>query len=1207
VKATSIADSSKSDSATVTITPTVAVNVSPKTVQLLIGTQQQFTATVTGNPNNSVTWTIAGTGCSGAACGTITSTGLYTAPNAVPNPPQVFVTATSVADPTKSGTATVTIVPPVSVSVSPKTATVLAGGQQQFTATVAGTPNTTVTWSLAGTGCSGAACGTITSTGLYTAPGTVPSPAQVNVTATSVADPTKSATATVTVTGPISVSVSPKAAQVVTGAHLQFTATVTGTTIKGVTWTVTGAGCSGATCGTITSAGLYTAPGTVPNPAQVTVKATSVADNSKSDSASVTITGPVFVTVSPKVASVVVGAQQQFTATVTGLSNHSVTWSVTGVGCSGTVCGTITSTGLYTAPKTVPNGAQVFVTATSVADPTESGTASVTIVPPVTISISPTSTTVPVGDHRQFLATVSGTGDTSVTWSVSGAGCSGATCGIIDSGGRYAAPATVPNPAVVTVKVTSVADPTKFATATVTILPGLVVRVSPTTAQVRAGDQQQFTATVTGSTHTGVTWKVSGAGCSGAACGTITSTGLYTAPGTVPNPAQVTVTATSAFDFSKSDSATVTILQGIAVSVAPPTAQVVVGTVKHFIATVTGTANTAVTWSLSGAGCSGSACGTINSAGFYTAPATVPNPAKVTVTATSVADNTKSASAVVTIIHPVVVIISPTSVNVAVNGQQQFQATVIGSTNTTVIWSVSGAGCSGAGCGTITSGGLYTAPASVPSPAIVIVKASSQIDVTESASATVTIVPSENSKLDGRFAFLFTGFDSSGVYQAAGSFVADGNGNITSGHEDVNDTAGPATNLAISGTYQVESNNRGLLKLSSTLGTQQFKFALDVLGTKGRFIAFDTTGIRGSGVFEQQDTSAFSTSALTGSYALSLTGKDGAGARVGALAVILPNGFGGIAGGSMDVNDGGTLLETLGVNGGYSISNTGRGTLTLTVPGFAGGTFHFAIYMISTGKFNMVSTDQLSSSNPIFSGPAEMQTGTPFRTSNFNGVSIFSLGGASGNVSQVTVGRLFFDGRSQLLAQFDQNTGGTVTNNLLTGAYDVQLNGRGTLNLDNSGGSVKVWIMYAIAPNKSFLMDASTSDVGMGELNPQTTNAPFSNADIVGTYVLGSGEPLVPTASLFSGSTSFDGKANAQNLGFVSGIEDISRSSGLSPSQTLSGAYSVSKVSNTGRGTLVLTAPDGSTIVLWVTSSSEVVGMGIDATNTQPIVLHFEQ
>src|SRR5260370_463510 len=86
---------------------TVTISVAPTAVSVAVGNTQQFTATVTGTSNTAVTWSVAG----GAANGTISITGLYTAPAMTPNPPQATVTAVSQADSSASGSATVTIQP----------------------------------------------------------------------------------------------------------------------------------------------------------------------------------------------------------------------------------------------------------------------------------------------------------------------------------------------------------------------------------------------------------------------------------------------------------------------------------------------------------------------------------------------------------------------------------------------------------------------------------------------------------------------------------------------------------------------------------------------------------------------------------------------------------------------------------------------------------------------------------------------------------------------------------------------------------------------------------------------------------------------------------------------------------------------------------------------------------------------------------------
>jgi hypothetical protein len=104
------------------------------------------------------------------------------------------------------------------------------------------------------------------------------------------------------------------------------------------------------------------------------------------------------VTISPGSAAVRLGQTQQFTATVAGVSNGSMTWSVNGTPGGSSSAGTVSASGLYTAPSALPSPNTVSVTATSVADPTQSGSATVTIENPVPVlnSVSPTS--IPVGN-----------------------------------------------------------------------------------------------------------------------------------------------------------------------------------------------------------------------------------------------------------------------------------------------------------------------------------------------------------------------------------------------------------------------------------------------------------------------------------------------------------------------------------------------------------------------------------------------------------------------------------------------------------------------------------------------------------------------------------------------------------------------------------------------------------------------------------------
>ncbi len=91
--------------------------------------------------------------------------------------------------------------------------------------------------------------------------------------------------------------------------------------------------------------------------------------------------------------------------------------------------------------------------------------------------------------------------------------------------------------------------------------PPIAVAISPASATLAAGATQQFQATVTGSTNTAVTWQVNGVTGGNSQSGTISTTGLYTAP-SPDQPLQVTVTAVAAADSSKTATAAVTVNPG---------------------------------------------------------------------------------------------------------------------------------------------------------------------------------------------------------------------------------------------------------------------------------------------------------------------------------------------------------------------------------------------------------------------------------------------------------------------------------------------------------------------------------------------------------------------------------------------------------------------------------------------------------------------
>jgi len=149
-----------------------AISISPTQVTLQTAQSQQFSVTVSGTNNSAVTWLVNGVSGGNSKVGTITSTGLYLAPLTAPASP-VTVAAQSAADPSLAADAQVTVSTtsgPIAVSISPQSVSLSGMRTQQFSATVSGTSNTAVSWSVNGISGGNATVGTISSVGLYSAP-----------------------------------------------------------------------------------------------------------------------------------------------------------------------------------------------------------------------------------------------------------------------------------------------------------------------------------------------------------------------------------------------------------------------------------------------------------------------------------------------------------------------------------------------------------------------------------------------------------------------------------------------------------------------------------------------------------------------------------------------------------------------------------------------------------------------------------------------------------------------------------------------------------------------------------------------------------------------------------------------------------------------------------------------------------------------------
>ncbi len=580
----------------------------------------------------------------------------------------------------------VTVTPQTVVvnAISPAAPTRTVDSATTFTTTATGGVTNGIAWS--------ATAGTMNAaTGAWTAPG---SAGNVTITATSNDDSSKNATTLVNVVAAASASITASSTNPLYGAAISLTPTF-GNAVSASVGTTQGSSdiSSSPTSGTpiptaaITSFRIYW------------LRATNAAGDHADSSVSVTPQTVVVNAITPAAPTRTVNSSTTFATTATGGVTNAVTWSASAGSMNA-------STGDWTAPA----AGNVTITATSSDDSGKTATTTVSVVLASTASITASSTGPLYGATVNLTPTFSNAVSAAV--------------GTTQGGGNISSSPTtgtaIPTSAITTTKTywlraTNAAG--DYADSSVTVTPQTVVvnGISPASPTKTVNSLTTFTTTATGGVTNNITWSAS--------AGTMNAgTGAWTAPATAGN---VTITATSADDNTKSATTSATVVLAPTASLAASSANPLYGATI----TLTPTFANAVSASV------GTTQGDNDISGSPTSGAAIPTAAITSVKtywlrATNAAGDHADSSVVVTPQTVVVNAVGPSAPTRTVNTTTTFSTTAMGGVTNGINWS--------ANAGTMNaSTGTWTAPATAGN---VTITATSQDNPAKTATTTVTVV-----------------------------------------------------------------------------------------------------------------------------------------------------------------------------------------------------------------------------------------------------------------------------------------------------------------------------------------------------------------------------------------------------------------------------------------------------------------------------------
>lgn len=636
--------------------------------------------------------------------------------------------------------------------------------------------------------------------------------------------------------------------------------------------------------------------------------------------------------------------------------------------------------------------------------------------------------------------------------------------------------------------------------------------------------------------------------------------------------------------------ATTAVGVGIGVALSAPSATTLVaeGATAEIDATVSNDPSAAgVSWVLSPATGAGSIQSSDKGKVIYLAPTGVTGAVFATLVATSIADPTKASSVTLTV-NGTPTIATPVLFPANQNVVYTTYVTVAGGT-APYTWTVSsgtlpvGLTLNGS---TSASVAITGTPTALGSSTFTLKVADGTATTPRTATVTLTLVVNAQTAclLQGRYAYLVTGFASGRTVVRAGSFNVAGDGSVT-GIEDYKDpTTGHAASAITSGVCKTLTQNRGTLLLTSASGSATYDYGAVSSLQSGQMQENDGTGIVGSGQFFHQDASAFSAGVLAGDYVFGLVGDDGASRRL-AVAGRFTLGANGVLGGGVADNNAATPVAAGALSATLVAPDAnGRGSGTLVL---GSQSLPVAYYVIDADEAFLVSDDTVATT-PRVAGQWQRQSGGGALDGNaLASPAILSLWGSSlGNgvpLATLAAGRLSgavpagAGGVVDVVLDVKDRSTKLVNSSYTAQSYTVASNGRATLST-GTGAALRSFVVYVDGAGGGFVVEPASTTGNFGILEPQV-GAPYTTFPTA--YYVG--------GTLYAGSTS--PITLAPQLLFQSG----------SVGGNLTGSYAIDPT--TGRIVMAVTRNilGGTGLVAYVVSSQKLVilGDGVNALNSQ--------